>query len=83
VQEGQSYRLRKRAFHQTIFHGTTVTLVVKSNQENTAPRILSPLGSAPVHAFADRADRQQVAAVIAEAAALLRGSSQNSSSPNV
>lgn len=45
------YFMPKRTFHSTYPSGLAVTLVVKSNQEDVAARILAPFGRPVSHAF--------------------------------
>jgi len=72
VAAGWAYKFPKREFHGTNFGpGVTVTLVTKSNQDDTPARILAPYGKPIVHAFEKPLPESAWARPISEAIAAL------------
>jgi hypothetical protein len=73
LEEGDTYSYPKREFHETMHHGTTITLVTKHDQEELPARLLAPAGTTPVHAFhaSTSADRTTIQAILTEAEELL------------
>lgn len=71
LEEGDTYSYPKRAFHETIHHGVTITLVTKHEQEDAPARLLAPVGTTPVHAFHASIDRATIEDIVHEAENLL------------
>lgn len=58
IPAGNAYSFPKRQFHGTNASDFAITLLMKTNQENTPARILAPYGEPVVHAFADPLKRE-------------------------
>ncbi len=54
IKHGEGYTFDKYAFHETRFIGTTITIIEKTNQEDTMAQILGRRGVPVVHAFTDQ-----------------------------
>lgn len=68
INEGNYYTFGKREFHGTYFSDFAITLVIKTNQDQTKPaRILSPRGKPVVHAFANTWERHQFGPILEKA----------------
>ncbi len=56
---GDVYTFQKRAFHGTAVRGLTITIFSKFDQDDTPARVLAPMGTKPVYAFANPLPRER------------------------
>lgn len=78
---GRVYDFPKRSFHGSYVDELAVTVVVKSEQDDTPARILAPYGEEVVHAFAETLPPEAWAGPLAEAQAALSTLRVESSRP--
>lgn len=67
IPEGHGYTFKKFAFHESRASELTITLLEKTEQENTRARILKPVGIPLIHAFTETQTYEQFKPILAQA----------------